>query len=285
MEERKLLFLSLVPFLLFSCNVDDSEESIDPNSSTIKINDEIKELSLYEEKKIEIEVTDIKNGRFAYSSSDTSVIEIDEEGNMKAKKVGEAKIRVSLKDFESIYGEKTISVTKGETIDFTYHDFDQYPYRPHSTPSLGNINILVLPVAIEGFEDRATADNLERINKCFNSKDLPKFESVSSYYQKSSYGKLNLNFVVPDQWYESGLTPEELQAMAYRDDLGVSNLSLLALDWYKSAYPEQDMKQFDSDKDGCIDGIWMIYSAPVMPNDSAYYERKYPNIDINGFWA
>ncbi len=285
MKKNRLLPLSLLPFLLFSCNQDDGRQSVDVESASITISNSTNELSLYESKQIEIQVSDIKNGIFAYSSNDPSIIEINEDGMMKAKKVGEAKIRVYLRDFESIYAETTFSVKKGETIDFTYHDFDQQQYRYHSTPSKGDVNILVLPIAIEGFEDRATAENLERINKCFNSGDLSKFESVSSYYYKSSYGELKLNFSLPDKWYDSGLTPEELQAMATRDDLGVSNLSLLAVDWYKKTYPEQDMKQFDSDKDGCIDGIWMIYSAPVMPNDSDYYERKYPKIDINGFWA
>ena len=285
MKNNRLLPLSLLPLLLFSCGQNDGKQSVDVDAATIIISNATNELALYESKQIEIQVSDIKNGIFAYSSSDPSIIEINGQGLMKAKKVGEAKIRVYLKDFESIYGETTFSVKKGDTVDFTYHDFDQQPYRYHSTPSKGDVNILVLPIFIKGFEDRATSENLEKIDKCFNSDNLSKFESVSSYYYKSSYGQLNLNFSVPDKWYDSGLTPDELQALATRDDLGVSNLSLLAVDWYKNTYPEQDMKEFDSDKDGCIDGIWMIYSAPVMPNDSDYYEKKYPNIDINGFWA
>ncbi len=285
MKKERLLALSLLPLLIFSCGKDNGGQSVDVESARIIISNSTNELSLYESKQIEIQASDIKNGVFSYSSSDPSIIEINEVGLMKAKKVGEAKIRVFLKDFESVYGETTFSVKKGETIDFTYHDFDQRPYRYHSTPSKGDVNILVLPISIEGFEDRATAENLDRIDKCFNSDSLEKFESVSSYYRKSSYGQLNLNFSIPDKWYDSGLTPDELQALATKDDLGVSNLALLAVDWYKKTYPQQNMKEFDLDKDGCIDGIWMIYSAPVMPNDSDYYERKYPNIDINGFWA
>ncbi len=287
MKNKRLLLLSILPMVLVSCGTDSgSSQSIDYSSAKILIANSSYELALYESAKVEIQTLNIKNGEYAYSSSDPSIIEIDEEGNMVAKKVGETTIKVGLKGADSVYCEANFSVTKGmETADFTYHDFDQYVYRGHSTPSKGDVNILVLPVVIEGFEDTATSENLERIDKCFNGKDLAKFESVSSYYQKSSYGQLNMNFVIPDKWYESGLTPEELQAMAWRDDLGVSRLSLLAVDWYKATYPDVDMKNFDSDKDGFIDGIWMIYSAPVMPNDSDYYEKKYPNIDITGFWA
>ncbi len=279
MKNKRLSIILLSP-LLFSC--------VSGNNSTAKISitNQSYELTLYEFVDIRFETENIKKGEFSYSSSDPSIIEINENGTMKAKKAGEAKIKVSLNGFDSVYGEALFFVNKGEdAIDFTYHDFNQKAYRSHSTPSLGDVNILVLPVTIKGFEDKATDENLARIDECFNSDSLFEFESVSSYYKKSSYGKLNLNFIIPDRWYDSNLTPKELQEMAYRDDLGVSRLSIQAFDWYKETYPDADLSKFDSDNDGCVDGIWMIYSAPVMPNKADYYERQYPGIDIYGFWA
>ncbi len=283
---KKKLFVYSLLFLLCSCSGGEASKSHDYSSGRIIIANSNYELSLCEQDQIEVTSLNLPSEEYVYSSSDPSVISIDENsGKMSALSEGQATIRVAYQKAQSVYGEANFTVSKGEGQEYTYHDFNQKIYRSHSTPTKGEVNILVLPVIIEGFEESATKENLARIDECFNSKELTRFESVSSYYEKSSYGQLKLNFKVPDTWYESGLTPEELQAQAWRDDLGVSRLSISALDWYEKTYPEDPMTNYDVDKDGCVDGIWMIYSAPVMGENADYYKKLYPNIDPSGFWA
>ena len=279
--------LILLGLCLASCaNQESSSSSFDYSSSKIGIVNPSFELSLFECAKVEVSCAHLAEGDFAYSSSDPSIIEVDENnGEMNALKEGKSTIRVSYKGNANAYAEAEFSVSKGESEEYTYHDLNQKAYRDHNAPSKGEVNILVLPVAIEGFEEKATKENLKRLDDCFNSKELTRFESVSSYYEKSSYGQLKLNFKVAPSWYESGLTPKTLQAQSYRDDLGVSSLANSALDWYKSTYPEDPVTNYDSDKDGCVDGIWLIYDAPIMAEDEEYYKKLYPDIDPSGFWA
>ena len=60
---------------------------------------------------------------------------------------------------------------------------------PYTLPSTGNSKVLVIPIAFENYPK--TEEMRTRINKAFfgTSEDTG-WESLQSYYQKSSYGKL-----------------------------------------------------------------------------------------------
>lgn len=150
--------------------------------------------------------------------------------------------------------------------------------------STGNIKILVIPVAIKGHEDVSTRNNLERIQKCFfgEASDTA-WQSVSSFYKKSSYSALNLSGVVADEWYDPGWTTTDLINMKAK--AGTHNASHYqatwdvlegAVSWYKTKYSD-DCTQFDNDKDGMIDGVWLVYGC-----HSAQEDKTLPK-DL--FWA
>ena len=67
-------------------------------------------------------------------------------------------------------------------------------------PSVGSPKMLVIPVNLD--DSNKTDSLLDEIETAFNgtSKDTG-YESVKSYYQKSSYGKLNLDINVLDEWF------------------------------------------------------------------------------------
>ena len=152
----------------------------------------------------------------------------------------------------------------------------------HSLKSLGNQNILVIPVTIKGYEKNATAANKARLEKCFfgDSSDTS-WESLSSYYKKSSYGKLNITGTVSD-WFACGYTPSQIASFDGSDYNFSSQYdptwTILeeAVAWYKKTTGD-DCKQFDNDGDGYIDGIWLVYSAPDYSVNQS--------LDSNVFWA
>ena len=98
---------------------------------------------------------------------------------------------------------------------FTYQDVNEKAHQPF-TPSLGEVNILVVPIEFDttsfnfinrsnGFREVAeikpyTNSDLNVIEATFNGSRSDGtnsyWESVASFYEKSSYGKLNLNFMV-----------------------------------------------------------------------------------------
>ena len=166
---------------------------------------------------------------------------------------------------------------------YTYEDINDstgnFPCR-----SYGNVKLLVIPVKIRGYESVATQTNIDRLNNAFfgNTEDTG-WESVSSFYKKSSYGALNFSGVVADQWYDCGYTTNQLTSLTA--PAGTQNASSYdptwtilegAVSWYKQTYHD-NCTQFDIDHDGLIDGVWLVYGCPNQKNGSGLNERL--------FWA
>lgn len=136
-------------------------------------------------------------------------------------------------------------------------------------PSIGNVNVLVVPVKFKDSTYTETKydtynnmkENIEKV--FFGEADETGWESLSSYYQKSSYNKLNIQGEVTD-WFTLDLTFEETVSLgvdhnydtAYPTNYIVRQID----DWYKENYDDTD--KFDANKDGYIDCVWMIYDAP-----------------------
>lgn len=142
--------------------------------------------------------------------------------------------------------------------------------------SIGERKMLVVPLIIEGYEHNATDDNLSKLEKAFfgKSEDV-EYESVSSYYEKSSYGNLKLSGKVTP-WIDLDIKPQDLTTHASEtyNDYGLFHVADKVYEWYTSTY--DDVDSFDSDNDGFIDSLYIIYSAPNFLLDKNLSES---------FWA
>ena len=138
------------------------------------------------------------------------------------------------------------------------------------TPSLGTVNVLVIPIEFSDYviEDKEGA--LSYLDDVFNAEELDYFYSVSKYYELSSYGNLDFNFVIAP-WTE--LT--EVEATSITTSTMTRKICQGALGKYRDAHKDE-MSMFDSDEDGCLDAVWFIYSAPMYT-----WSRKLSN----EFWA
>ena len=134
-------------------------------------------------------------------------------------------------------------------------------------PSVGTPNILVVPVE---FAKDKNGGNLAKFSESedevrrtldeaffgstahseFNT--VSKWESLSSYYYKSSYGKLDIGGVVTPVYTYTGASTAQF-TRANLDDL-VKNITT----WCQNTL-NLDMKDYDYDKDGYIDGIEIVY--------------------------
>lgn len=127
-------------------------------------------------------------------------------------------------------------------------------YMPHS----GEADILVLPIQFRG--DAFTATELERIeNAFFGESSDTGWESVRSYYEKSSYGALEINGEVAPV-FDLGLSIGE--ALLQYPNAAASFVEAV-LDACLSSLSRQgeDFSRFDGDGDGFIDAVWMVYSV------------------------
>ena len=149
---------------------------------------------------------------------------------------------------------------------------------PLPIPSTGAYHLLVIPVQ---FSDKPISDEqMDRLGKAFNGTSADTgWESVNSYYKKSSYGKLDMTFDVQKpfvtdknyKYYEdySGKISVDGETITKTGDI---LLLELALAYYAQSL---DLTKYDTDNDGIIDAVYLIYSASVTYDSEANADSIY----------
>ena len=153
-------------------------------------------------------------------------------------------------------------------------------------PSKGNVKILVVPV---DFKDKpASKVSISTITNALTKIESP-YPSLNEYYYQSSYKKLNLSFEVVNSWYRA-----KWRSSQYNSSESISELVNDILWDYDSIY---DYNDFDSNKDGVIDGIILVntlksstaldFAWPTTRNnvdyDSSDNPYKFDNVYANRF--
>lgn len=139
----------------------------------------------------------------------------------------------------------------------------------HYLSSIGSPKILVIPIEVKDAPFKS--GDLDRIQKgFFGDSSETGWESVSSFYEKSSYGALKIRGEVSDVVTLDKTKKELIQlneTYAKKGDQytdAILNTALTQLD--KKGF---DFSSFDTDNDHYLDGVWMVYSAPYIKNESA----------------
>lgn len=158
------------------------------------------------------------------------------------------------------------SYYRSNNPELTYYDVSRSG-EVDSLPSVGNVNLLVIPVIIEGYEGNATVETRNNIQKAmFGQSEETSWESVASFYHKSSYERLTLTGEVTP-WFASDYSPSDMNYYESRGQDGVALLLEDAIDWIRNSLPSIDLTDYDNDADGHLDAVWMIYSAPSELSD------------------
>ena len=160
-------------------------------------------------------------------------------------------------------------------------------------PTIGKARVLVVPVEFADFPASGLLRGAEGArtdlqNVYFGDSEDTQWESLKSYYYKSSYGKLNISGQVMP-WYRptdtnnrtKWFTTEEM-VNGYGTADGDTGISRLILGWiytdylislYRNVNNDEGqpyasgaamMKDYDGDGDGFIDVVEMVYSAPIQ---------------------
>ena len=158
----------------------------------------------------------------------------------------------------------------------------------------GNQKVLVVPVRFantadnyfEKYQPGLTFDGMRSIIEAtyFGKREETGWESLSSYYYQSSYGRLNITGKVTP-WYNAPYTVTQFYNLAG----GTSSVYNLVDDvaaWYRENF--DDYMEFDQDNDGYFDCIELVYAQRNCNEDrsSAVCTRKnlYPEA-TDLFWA
>ncbi|MGD9909903.1 MAG: InlB B-repeat-containing protein [Candidatus Izemoplasmatales bacterium] len=133
------------------------------------------------------------------------------------------------------------------------NQYEEATFGKSGLPSTGTFDVLVIPVEIQGYP--FPADYLANLDILFNGTPAQTgWQSVSSFYQTSSYGKLNMTFDIANKYttthpksYYEGYGSDGDQYAIYE--------ALLALD------SSIDFSHYDTNNDGTIDAVYFIYSV------------------------
>ncbi len=143
-------------------------------------------------------------------------------------------------------------------------------------------NFLVIPVELSDYPfSDSTLDDLDPLFNGSGPEDTYYWESLSSFYRKSSFGRFNPTFEIADK-VELGMTASELASTP----LGTyasspSQIALRkAISKYREEHDDEKMKEFDGDGDGYIDGVILIYSCPDYTRS-----RAIARISTELYWA
>ena len=181
--------------------------------------------------------------------------------------------------------------------DATYvKDVTDQGYYLGGCPTTGAPAVLIIPI---GFRDGAalTADNIDKLEIAFGENGDYYF-SVDNFYKISSYGQLDLDITVLDQWIVP--TYESTHYAAITDSDGqVIGEQILMDEILQKLSLEMDLSAFDSDSNGTIDAVVLINNLDVGEDDfhwayrywNMYYDDddypyEYDGVSANDYiWA
>lgn len=188
---------------------------------------------------------------------------------LETKKNVETDIYYSKDHYESLSYEKFDgSEGKIETHrDLFNSRVDNRPYL--NMNNLGEEKVLVIPVSFTDSQKNTKAEKLNKIkNAFFGKENLTAYESVASFYNKSSYGHFKLNGEVSD-WFDLNLSSNELKTEIHPTALGSRYVASLAIEWYLNSH--DDLASYDLDDDGFIDGLYLVYDYPYKTTGDLFW--------------
>ncbi len=156
----------------------------------------------------------------------------------------------------------------------TYLDVYRHKNLQLSLNTTGEAKILVIPVDFEDYtiKDMKTSEEVffTNLNNAFFGKaEKTKYESVASFFDKSSYGKLKIKGKVVDKFYRSPFSYNALSKTT--DKQKTIDIYKGALAWYKENYNNIEDYYVEGKEELGVP-VYLIYTAPASnTNDSIFW--------------
>ena len=224
-----------------------------------------------------------------YQSSDTSVATVSSSGVVTGLKAGVAEITTTSSN--GLTAKTTIHVEKYDIVSKTQLNTDYYQYSQSLDSGTylvnkGQTSLLVIPVSFTDSPSELIIDRYDEVTRTIDSyneatviEDLnniyfgdPKetgMMSVKAFYEAESNYQLEINGTVAD-WYNAPVASSSITTLEQVYQLGKD-----ALDNYREQNRVggelPDLKEFDNNSDGYIDGVVIAYAyPPTMHNGWGY---------------
>ncbi len=164
----------------------------------------------------------------------------------------------------------------------TYYSYGQkYSGNKRYSKATGEQKILVAPVIIKGYEDAATSETKDRISKAFfGDANDNGYESVASFFKKSSFNNLTISGEVTD-WIDIDMSPKEIYDANNTAYVDYGTYTVLNRVYDKLKQQNFNFSDYDLDEDGYIDCIYMIFSCHTRIS----FDDVSSDDPLNPFWA
>lgn len=206
------------------------------------------------------------NKEYTWVSSDENIATVNQEGLITAKNYGKVAISAVANDDAHAEGVCALEVFGGTDfpqtlIKETNKDFQrQEAYNLSYCPTVGSPRLLLLPVWFEDSDTFIKTEKREEIRQDIfktyaGTNEEVGWRSVRTYYKELSNGLLNLNASL-GEWYEAPYASQEVGAYETQKILekAIAN--------YFNIHRNESRVSYDTDGDGFLDGVILIYAAP-----------------------
>lgn len=151
-------------------------------------------------------------------------------------------------------------------------------------PTTGKPAVLVIPVEFSDVTAAKKGYTIENIQKAFNGVEGDTdYYSVHDYYYQSSYGKLDLQITVVNEWFKPSKTSsyyakyyETVEGEEYfMGDQVIMDEALAYLD------KKMDLSAFDTDENGCIDAVVLVNTLEIDSDKEFQWAYRYWNYYVD----
>ncbi len=156
-------------------------------------------------------------------------------------------------------------------------------------PTVGSPKILVIPVDFIDINGRENGYSIDNISRAFNGKEgQSDYYSVYDYYYASSYGQLDLDITVVNEWFVPKYTSTYYAnaTFDYYDEQVAIGDQLVMDEALAYLSTVMDLSEFDSDGNAIIDAVVLVTTLEIDETTDFYWAYRYWNIytDDEGYY-
>ena len=294
MKKCTLLILPILAVTLASCDLFNITPAV-PDGSTIEIFSQSNNftMALGEQITLYTKINNKINKGVTWSLvNNNGIVSSDTTGRLFALSVGTVEVHATSNVNASVSTFVNVTVLDTSSAEGGYYKVTNYGNYNSSKlndargwntlGSNGNQKMIVVPVKLSN-GPAWTSDKLTRLEKSFfgNSSDTG-WESVSSYYKKSSYNQLNITGTV------TGVLniDKTIAGLTALYDGNEANVEYVAKAFYNSnLLTQNELKSFDQNSDGLVDSVVFIYSNNENGEDYWAWVSWFDPSSFSGFAA
>lgn len=164
-------------------------------------------------------------------------------------------------------------------------DVHDQGYYLDGCPTVGDVNVLVIPVEFSDVTASSKGYSLDVLDKAFNdtTNSISEYPSVKEFYNQSSYGKLNLTFDILDTWFKpSQPSTYYINLDKQNDDSNsVTSEQYILEEVLTKLDSSINFKDYDSDNNSSIDAIVMVNTLSINYDVDLQWAFRYWNLNVD----